>query len=115
VHDEWDNVAVDQVLTVRCGLVSYEEGVRLQKAIEKTRQADEVPDVLLLLEHYPVYTKGRRTQPGELAMGEDWYRMQGIAAARSPTTGRGSWSGIRSSRSGPTGTTSTGTSAVSRS
>ena len=34
--------------------------------------------MLLLLEHNPVYTKGRRTQPGELAMGEDWYRMQGI-------------------------------------
>jgi len=37
-----------------------------------------VPDVLLLLEHHPVYTKGRRTQPSELGMGEDWYRMQGI-------------------------------------
>jgi lipoyl(octanoyl) transferase len=69
---------VDEVLTVRCGLLPYEEGLGLQKRIEAARQADEVPDVLLLLEHYPVYTKGRRTQPGELAMGEDWYRMQGI-------------------------------------
>jgi lipoyl(octanoyl) transferase len=70
--------SVDEVLTVRCGLVPYEEAGRLQKRIEVARQADEVPDVLLLLEHHPVYTKGRRTQPGELAMGEDWYRMQGI-------------------------------------
>jgi lipoyl(octanoyl) transferase len=69
---------VDEVLIVRCGLVPYEEAGRLQKRLEAARQADEVPDVLLLLEHYPVYTKGRRTQPGELAMGEDWYRMQGI-------------------------------------
>lgn len=69
---------VDEVLTVRCGLVPYEEAGRLQKRIEAARQADEVPDVLLLLEHYPVYTKGRRTQPSELAMGDDWYRMQGI-------------------------------------
>jgi len=69
---------VDDVLVVRCGLVPYEEALALQKRIEAARQADEVPDVLLLLEHYPVYTKGRRTQPGELAMGEDWYRMQGI-------------------------------------
>jgi lipoyl(octanoyl) transferase len=69
---------VDEVLTVRCGLLPYEEAGRLQKRIEAARQADEVPDVLLLLEHFPVYTKGRRTQPGELAMGEDWYRMQGI-------------------------------------
>jgi lipoyl(octanoyl) transferase len=78
VGDAWDNGAVDEVLTVRCGLLPYEEALRLQKRIEGARQADEVPDVLLLLEHYPVYTKGRRTQPGELAMGEDWYRMQGI-------------------------------------
>ena len=76
--DACDNWAVDEVLTVRCGLVPYEEAGRLQKRIEAARQADEMPDVLLLLEHNPVYTKGRRTQPGELAMGEDWYRMQGI-------------------------------------
>jgi lipoyl(octanoyl) transferase len=37
-----------------------------------------VPDTLLLLEHPPVYTRGRRTGPGELPMGEDWYRAQGI-------------------------------------
>jgi lipoyl(octanoyl) transferase len=78
VLDPWENVAVDEVLTVRCGLIPYEEARRTQKRIEAARQADEVPDVLLLLEHHPVYTKGRRTQPGELAMGEDWYRMQGI-------------------------------------
>ena len=69
---------MDPVLTVRCGLLPYEEARSLQKRIEAARQADEIPDVLLLLEHPPVYTKGRRTQPGELAMGEDWYRMQGI-------------------------------------
>jgi lipoyl(octanoyl) transferase len=69
---------VDEVLTVRCGLLPYEEARHLQRRIEVARQADELPDVLLLLEHNPVYTKGRRTQPGELAMGEDWYRMQGI-------------------------------------
>ncbi len=69
---------VDEVLAVRCGVVPYEDGRRLQQRIEAARQADRVPDVLLLLEHTPVYTKGRRTQPGELAMGEDWYRMQGI-------------------------------------
>jgi lipoyl(octanoyl) transferase len=33
---------------------------------------------LLLLEHPPVYTRGRRSLPGELPLGEDWYRAQGI-------------------------------------
>src|SRR4051794_15508870 len=78
VPDAWDNGHVDEVLTVRCGLLPYEEALALQRRIEAARQADQVPDVLLLLEHHPVYTKGRRTQAEELAMGEDWYRMQGI-------------------------------------
>ena len=37
-----------------------------------------MPDVLLLLEHDPVYTRGRRTAAGDLPMGEDWYRAQGF-------------------------------------
>jgi lipoyl(octanoyl) transferase len=73
-----DTVDMDRVLIVRSGLVPYEEALALQRRAEAARQAGEVPDVLLLLEHTPVYTKGRRTQPGELGMGEDWYRMQGI-------------------------------------
>jgi lipoyl(octanoyl) transferase len=78
VHEEWENGGVEEVLIVRCGLLPYEEALEMQRRIEAARQADRVPDVLLLLEHYPVYTKGRRTQADELAMGEDWYRMQGI-------------------------------------
>jgi lipoyl(octanoyl) transferase len=69
---------VDEVLIVRCGLVPYEEARRMQKRIEALRQAERIRDVLLLLEHPPVYTKGRRSRPEELGMGEDWYRMQGI-------------------------------------
>jgi lipoyl(octanoyl) transferase len=69
---------VDEVLIVRCGLVPYEEARRMQKRIEALRQAERIRDVLLLLEHPPVYSKGRRSRPEELGMGEDWYRMQGI-------------------------------------
>jgi lipoyl(octanoyl) transferase len=67
-----------EIRVVRLGLVTYEEASALQKRLERERQADSVPDVLLLLEHPPVFTKGRRTEPGHLPMGEDWYRMQGI-------------------------------------
>ena len=47
-------------------------------------QAGELGDVLLLLEHPPVYTLGRRSEPGDLPMGEDWYRAQGIDVVRDP-------------------------------
>ena len=59
----------------------------MQKRIEAARQADELPDVLLLLEHTPVYTKGRRSRPEELGMGEDWYRMQGIEVCQTDRGG----------------------------
>ena len=67
-----------EVWCARLGQVPYEDARSLQKRLEQARRMDEVPDLLLLLEHPPVYTKGRRAQPEELGMGEDWYRMQGI-------------------------------------
>ena len=74
-------------------MVPYEEARRAQKRIEAARQASEIPDLLLLLEHPPVYTKGRRTEPGELAMGEDWYRMQGIEVCETDRGGRVTYHG----------------------
>jgi lipoyl(octanoyl) transferase len=74
---------VDEVWTIRAGQVPYEQARVAQKRLEAARQAGEVPDLLLLLEHPPVYTKGRRSQPSELGMGEDWYRMQGIEVCES--------------------------------
>jgi lipoyl(octanoyl) transferase len=62
----------------RIGQVPYGEARGLQRRLEAARQAGEISDLLLLLEHPPVYTKGRRSEPGELPMGEDRYRMQGI-------------------------------------
>jgi lipoyl(octanoyl) transferase len=60
------------------GLVPYEDGLRLQEECREAVQARGV-EQLLLLEHEPVYTRGRRTKAGELPMGEDWYLAQGIA------------------------------------
>ncbi|HEY1592869.1 MAG TPA: lipoyl(octanoyl) transferase LipB [Solirubrobacteraceae bacterium] len=60
------------------GTLEYREALELQERVRAARQRDEVPDVLLMLEHWPVYTRGRRSGPGELPMGDDWYRMQGI-------------------------------------
>ncbi|MDP9188000.1 MAG: lipoate-protein ligase B, partial [Actinomycetota bacterium] len=62
---------MDDLLCARLGQVPYGEARELQRALEAARQRDAIPDVLLLLEHPPVYTKGRRAQPSELAMGED--------------------------------------------
>src|SRR5664279_2263207 len=67
-----------EILVVRCGSVPYEEARAGQKLLEGRRQRGEIGDVLLLLEHPPVYTRGRRSAPEELPMGVEWYEAQGI-------------------------------------
>lgn len=42
------------------GTVEYAEAWRLQQALARARAASAIPDTLLLLEHPPVYTTGRR-------------------------------------------------------
>jgi lipoyl(octanoyl) transferase len=76
----------DAISTCWLGTVSYREGLAIQAALEERRQADEIPDTLLLLEHPRVYTRGRRAADAELALGEDFYAAQGIDVV---TTNRG--------------------------
>lgn len=51
--------------TVRAGLVDYRDAWQQQRDLHDARVARTVPDTVLLLEHPPVYTAGRRTAPGE--------------------------------------------------
>lgn len=62
----------------RLGTVPYLEAWELQKELAAQRRRDEIPDILLLLEHPPTYTRGRRAKPEELPMGTEWYEAQGI-------------------------------------
>jgi lipoyl(octanoyl) transferase len=63
-------VAVATELMVRCigtGLdaVDFGTSVELQRLVHAGVVAGEAPDSVLLLEHTPVYTAGRRTEPFE--------------------------------------------------
>jgi lipoyl(octanoyl) transferase len=61
------------------GEIGYREALVLQERVREARQRELIPDTLLLLEHNPaVYTRGRRSAPGELSMGEAWYAERGI-------------------------------------
>jgi lipoyl(octanoyl) transferase len=70
------------------GTVPYAGALRAQEHIRTRRQAGELPDTLLLLEHPPVYTRGRRAGPGELPFGEDFYRARGIEVTDTDRGGR---------------------------
>jgi lipoyl(octanoyl) transferase len=73
-----DAMSASELWVCHLGTLDYGEALALQERIRGARQRGDVPDVLLMLEHWPVLTRGRRSAPGELPMGEDWYRAQGI-------------------------------------
>jgi lipoyl(octanoyl) transferase len=75
------------------GVLSYRDALVLQERIRALRQASEIPDTLLLLEHPPVYTCGRRSLPGELTLGEDFYRARGIEIVPTDRGGRVTYHG----------------------
>ncbi len=49
------------------GLTPYEEALRLQRSIAAAVKEEAMPDTVIMLEHEPVITLGRRTdEPAEL-------------------------------------------------
>jgi lipoyl(octanoyl) transferase len=52
------------------GSVPYLEAWELQRSLAERVQTGAMPDTVLLLEHPPVVTLGRRTEPGELHIPE---------------------------------------------
>ncbi|HTZ87613.1 MAG TPA: lipoyl(octanoyl) transferase LipB [Solirubrobacteraceae bacterium] len=60
------------------GHVPYSDGVALQGTLRERRLSRELPDLMLLLEHPPTYTRGRRSGSEDLPFGESFYRAKGI-------------------------------------
>jgi lipoyl(octanoyl) transferase len=82
-----------EVLVVRCGRVPYEEAGVAQRWLRSARQEQAIPDVLLLLEHPPVYSRGRRSTEEELPMAREWYEAQGIEVRDTDRGGRVTYHG----------------------
>ena len=83
----------DPLWVVRCEQVAYGPALAAQRALEEARGAGEIPDTLLLLEHPPTLTRGRRSDPGELPMGAEWYATQGIEVFETDRGGRVTYHG----------------------
>ena len=79
---------VPDLLVCHLGRVPYQEGVEIQERLRSRVQEGELGEVLLLLEHEPVYTLGRRSEEGDLPLGEDWCRAQGIDVVRTRRGGK---------------------------
>jgi len=83
----------ESLWVIRCGQVGYGPALQAQRALEEARTADEIPDTLLLLEHPPTLTRGRRSDAAELPMGTDWYSMQGIEVVETDRGGKVTYHG----------------------
>ena len=59
--------------------IPYAEAWRLQRQLQEERIAGRRGDTLLLLEHLPVYTLGRTTQPTHWPCGEEALRRTGAS------------------------------------
>jgi lipoate-protein ligase B len=82
------DLASDELRVCHLGLVPYTDGVAIQETLRERRIAGELPDTLLLLEHPPVYTRGRRSGAEDLPFGEDFYRAKGIEVHTTDRGGR---------------------------
>jgi len=75
------------------GQIDYRSALELQEQMRAARQQELIPDTLLLLEHPRVYTRGRRSEPGELTMGEAFYTAQGIEIIETKRGGKVTYHG----------------------
>lgn len=82
-----------ELWTCHLGVVPYRAAAEIQRMLRERRIAGELPDTMLLLEHPPTYTRGRRSADGELPYGEAHYRHHGIDVVATDRGGRVTYHG----------------------
>src|SRR3954454_14866510 len=78
----------NDLLVCTLGTVEYSEAAALQEDLREQVIAGDLPELMLLLEHPPVYTVGRRSDAGDLPFPEAFYRERGIDIVRTPRGGQ---------------------------
>jgi lipoyl(octanoyl) transferase len=79
--------AVPSLAVRDLGVIAYEEAMQLQDALVEARLCDQIPDTLLLLEHPPVITLGRRGSLADVYLPEAELARRGIALTRTTRGG----------------------------
>ena len=70
------------------GLIAYEEALDLQRSLREARIDGRAPDILLVLEHPPTITLGRRSRPEELLASREVLESQGVHVAEAERGGK---------------------------
>ena len=80
--------ATAELWTCRLGEVPWTEALALQERLRDKRQQDLIPDTLLLLEHPPTVTLGRRADESEIPAGRESLIASGISVHDADRGGR---------------------------
>ncbi|MFY9588491.1 MAG: lipoyl(octanoyl) transferase LipB [Actinomycetota bacterium] len=81
------------LFAVWLGRISYAPAFELQQVVAQLRAENKLADTLLLLEHEPVYTLGRRAPEEEILLDADALAERGIAVERTDRGGRVTYHG----------------------
>lgn len=75
------------------GIVPYDKALAWQKRLAELRRRDAIADHLLLLEHPPVYTMGRRDSAADLLVDPKSLRDGGVSLVKTDRGGRMTYHG----------------------
>jgi lipoyl(octanoyl) transferase len=64
------------------GVVEYGQALEMQRGLVRRRQADEIPDTLVLLEHPPVITLGRNADRKNLLVSDAELARRGVTLVK---------------------------------
>ncbi len=67
-----------EINIINMGTVEYQEALNLQEYLLEKRQKDQINDTLILLEHPPVITLGRRGKESNILAGKDFLESRGV-------------------------------------
>ena len=77
-----DSIPKAPIALLNLGRVEYGRALGLQRELWRLRVEDEIPDVLVLLEHDPVITLGRSARASSLLASEEELARRGVALHR---------------------------------
>ena len=75
-------------LLLRLGIMEFGEAWKLQKSLLEDRMSNAIEDCLILLQHPPTFTYGRRYKEDNLITNKEYYGSLGFAVYK---TDRGDW------------------------
>jgi lipoyl(octanoyl) transferase len=83
-----DKQSGQEIQVCHLGVVPYAEALAIQQELRARRWSEEITDTLLLLEHPPTYTRGRRASAEELPFPESFYEERGAEVHATDRGGR---------------------------